>query len=335
MSHTLSTSLKFLVKPRQYVRRRCQKAGCRVVNQDRVETPEQAYERRLRESDQVYERIFFVESPAQFREQLDAAGDKLVVLEVQKEDVCETGMMEEPEYHWKLDKQKVLAEQMAACEGIKHRFQRTARECPDTVFLEVKTEEEGGQQLCDDLGIEVIPTLQFYRKGKLLWEHKGALHMEQEIGQGMLFYGDRGGEGLRPSEFVQEITTKAQYDEFTRQTDDKVLNCVLVSLTSAAPCIRVYPAVVALARSFKGYANFARMWGDNNDEMQKLMAEKKILEVPTFLFYRNGEEVHRHVGSSRGDLIGQILEVQTKYGIQPPPTISPGKTRRRRKSQKA
>lgn len=33
-------------------------------------------------------------------------------------------------------------------------------------------------------------------------------------------------------------------------------------------------------------------------------------QVPTFIFYRNGEEVGRHVGSSRGDLIGQILAQQ-------------------------
>lgn len=34
-----------------------------------------------------------------------------------------------------------------------------------------------------------------------------------------------------------------------------------------------------------------------------------ILEVPTFLFFKNGKEVGRHVGSSRGDLIGKILQV--------------------------
>ena len=42
-------------------------------------------------------------------------------------------------------------------------------------------------------------------------------------------------------------------------------------------------------------------------------------QVPTFIFYRNGEEVGRHVGSSRGDLIGQILAQQARHGIQPPP----------------
>lgn len=39
---------------------------------------------------------------------------------------------------------------------------------------------------------------------------------------------------------------------------------------------------------------------------EELLGELDIMEVPTFLFYRNGEEVGRHVGSSRGDLIGKV-----------------------------
>ena len=44
-----------------------------------------------------------------------------------------------------------------------------------------------------------------------------------------------------------------------------------------------------------------------------------LVQVPTFLFFRNGKEVGRHVGSSRGELIGQILMQQAALGIQPPP----------------
>jgi hypothetical protein len=45
--------------------------------------------------------------------------------------------------------------------------------------------------------------------------------------------------------------------------------------------------------------------------------------------YRHGKEVGRHVGSSRGDLIGRILEVQAAYGVQPPPP-PPGAGRSRK-----
>ncbi len=35
--------------------------------------------------------------------------------------------------------------------------------------------------------------------------------------------------------------------------------------------------------------------------------------------FRAGKEVGRHIGSSKGDLIGQILQQQSSFGISPPP----------------
>lgn len=43
---------------------------------------------------------------------------------------------------------------------------------------------------------------------------------------------------------------------------------------------------------------------------------------------RGGKEVARHVGSSRGDLIGQILTQQEAVGLSPPPP--PAVTAKRR-----
>ena len=45
---------------------------------------------------------------------------------------------------------------------------------------------------------------------------------------------------------------------------------------------------------------------------------EEVLQVPTFIFFRNGKEVGRHVGSTRGDLIGQILQQQKALGLTPP-----------------
>jgi hypothetical protein len=49
--------------------------------------------------------------------------------------------------------------------------------------------------------------------------------------------------------------------------------------------------------------------GDENASTQSVLQAFNIMEVPTFLFFKNGKEVGRHVGSSRGDLIGKILQV--------------------------
>ena len=57
-------------------------------------------------------------------------------------------------------------------------------------------------------------------------------------------------------------------------------------MTSAAPCIHVYPAILALAKNFVGFASFARVMGDGNPELGQVLKDFNIVEVPTFLFFR-------------------------------------------------
>ena len=59
------------------------------------------------------------------------AGKKLVVLEVDSLQVCETGLTEESELQWKEEKQEALK----PCQELKHLLQRTARDCPDVHFV--------------------------------------------------------------------------------------------------------------------------------------------------------------------------------------------------------
>lgn len=53
-------------------------------------------------------------------------------------------------------------------------------------LMGVQADSEEGQQACDDLGIEVIPTVQFWRGEKFLWEHRGYLQLDQDLGDGMI-----------------------------------------------------------------------------------------------------------------------------------------------------
>ncbi|KAK9810728.1 hypothetical protein WJX73_003084 [Symbiochloris irregularis] len=279
------------------------------------ETDKEAFERRVKESQRVEERVKLIASSQEFHDELEQAGKKLVVLEIDSAQVCQTGLKEEAESHWKVDK----ADTIGPCQELKHLLQRTARDCPDVQFVHIDADETGGDQACKDLGVDVLPTLQFWREGKKLWEHRGILHLQQDLGEGVLWYGDTAAHGLRASEYVQDLRTRAEFERYIKGTDSKVLTVVDVSLESAAPCIRIFAAVLALARSFKGYANFARLLGDANSEGQEIMQQYNVKEVPCFLFFRDGKEVGRHYGSSRGDLIGQILQQQAALGIQPPP----------------
>lgn len=290
------------------------------------ETPEQARERRVRESQQVEERVINVTTVADFQRELAAAGpSKLVVLEAQSEQVCMTGLDEEPELQWKADRDAALQ----PCVNIKHTFARTARECPDVVFLTLPVDEDDAQELCDELGIDVVPTIQFWRAGAKLYEHKGVANMGQDLGEGVLFFGGAAGDGVRAGDHVAELRGEEDVRMFVESQPDGVLTVIDVSTSSAGPCIRVFPAVLALARSFKGFAAFGRVLADASDEGRAMLRDFGVVEVPTFLFFKGGKEVERHVGSSRGDLIGRILEVQARYGVAPPPP-PPGAQAQRR-----
>ncbi|CAK0758270.1 hypothetical protein CVIRNUC_002607 [Coccomyxa viridis] len=290
------------------------------------ESSEDAYERRLKESQKVEERVEVIFSEEEFRKALDEAEQKLVVLEVESSNTCDTGVAEEAEVHWEEDKQAKLAR----CSNLKHTFQRTARDCPDVKFLLLEADTDEGQAACDKLGVDVLPTVQFWRSKKKLWEHRGILHLEQDLGEGVLFYGDSAANGVKASSFVEEISSKAQLENFVQSQPENVLTVVNVSSNNATPCVRVFPAVMALAKNFTGYAAFARLLYETSQETQSLANELRVLEVPTFIFYRNGKEVGRHVGSSRGDLIGKILEQQAALGIKPPsPSVPAGAARRR------
>ncbi len=43
---------------------------------------------------------------------------------------------------------------------------------------------EASSTLCDHLGIDLLPTVQFWQNGVKVWEHKGVQQMEQDLGEG-------------------------------------------------------------------------------------------------------------------------------------------------------
>ncbi len=54
-----------------------------------------------------------------------------------------------------------------------------------------QADTEEGQAACDALGVEVLPTVQYWREGRKLWEHRGIVELDQSLGEG-------GGHCLRP-----------------------------------------------------------------------------------------------------------------------------------------
>lgn len=72
---------------------------------------------------------------------------------------------------------------------------------------------------------------------------------------GVLYYGDTFAGGKKASEHVVELKCEKDLEEFVTSQDESNLVIVDISLSTAQPCIRVFPAVLALARSFTVLSN--------------------------------------------------------------------------------
>ena len=214
-----------------------------------------------------------------------------MVLEIQSASVCDSGLCEEAEAVWKEEAKALEAEAKQRCLDVKHAFSRTARDCPDVEFLSLDADGEEGGRAARELGVSVLPSVQFYKAGKLLWQHGGHDALERDLGEGVLFYGDSAAGGVKASSYVIDVSSRPELDSFLAKVPKGELAVLNVSSSTAAPCVHVFPAVLALARNFVGYASFARLLADSSTTASALSESFKVVEVPTFVFFREGKEV--------------------------------------------
>ncbi|KVI07298.1 Thioredoxin [Cynara cardunculus var. scolymus] len=166
-----------------------------------------------------------------------------------------------------------------------------SRTCNDVVFLLVLGDEsDETRELFRREKIEKVPHFSFYKGME-------KIHDEEGIGPDMLmgdvlYYGDNHSGVLIAD----------------HKTDGKLL-VLDVGLKHCGPCVKVYPTVLKLSKQMDN-AVFARMNGDENDSCMQFLKDMEVVEVPTFLFIRDGEICGRYVGSGRGELIGEILRYQ-------------------------
>ena len=82
---------------------------------------------------------------------------------------------------------------------------------------------------------------------------------------------------------MQELKTAQDLDKFVHSQPDTVLTVVNVSSSNATACVRVFAAIAALAKSFKGYAAFARLLYDTSDELTQMARDLRVVEVSATL----------------------------------------------------
>ncbi|CAN1127422.1 Thioredoxin-like protein CDSP32, chloroplastic [Linum perenne] len=178
-----------------------------------------------------------------------------------------------------------------------------SRNCGDVVFLMVMGDEsEKTRELCRREKIQKVPHFNFYKGTEKIHEEEG-IGPDQLMGD-VLYYGDN------HSAVVQLHCREDVEKLIADHKEDHKLIVLDVGLKHCGPCVKVYPTVLKLSRQMTDTVAFARMNGDENDSCMDFLKDMKVIEVPTFLFIRDGEIKGRYVGSGKGELIGEILRYQ-------------------------
>nr|XP_043614417.1 thioredoxin-like protein CDSP32, chloroplastic [Erigeron canadensis] len=177
-----------------------------------------------------------------------------------------------------------------------------SRTCSDVVFLLVVGDEsDDTKELCEREKIDKVPHFSFYKNMEKIHEEEG-IGPDMLMGD-VLYYGDNhsGVVQLHNREDVEKLIGD-------HKADGKLL-VLDVGLKHCGPCVKVYPTVLKLSKQMDN-AVFARMNGDENASCMQFLKDMDVVEVPTFLFIRDGEICGRYVGSGKGELIGEILRYQ-------------------------
>lgn len=178
-----------------------------------------------------------------------------------------------------------------------------SRTCSDVEFLLVIGDEsEKTRELCKREKIDKVPHFSFYKSMEKIHEEEG-IGPDTLVGD-VLYYGDSHSavEQLHSGEDVEKLMED-------HKVDGKLI-VLDVGLKHCGPCVKVYPTVLKLSRQMTDTVVFARMNGDENDSCMQFLKDMDVVEVPTFLFIRDGKICGRYVGSGKGELIGEILRYQ-------------------------
>lgn len=295
--------------------------------------------RRAKESARVEERALIVETRAELDAALTLADDKLVIVETYSQEECNLGdnpeIFDSPTWNESIEAKEALFE---PCRRLHSTISRVARECDNVVFVLLEVFDKETRSLADEIGVKALPTVQFWKKGEVLYQVNGVTGAGQAIGEGALYYADQGAGGESVAGIVEEIKTKEALQNFVERCDmpgegargveldipcEKQIAVLDVSKIQDSPvCMRIYPAVVAMAKNMRGAVRWARLMVDQTPETAEIAKDLKVEAVPTFVFFCEGKEIGRISTTDRVQLMQAVLEQQQRFGVKlptPPP----------------
>lgn len=181
----------------------------------------------------------------------------------------------------------------------------------------MQEEESKPTDISESLGIKVFPAVVFFKHGRVVWKSYGSDGMSSDMAEGLLYFGGAQMDRKDSVDCVSDLHNHSDVDHFVNADTPAKLKMLMVTTHLCSPCVHIYPSYVTLAMNFRDLVDFGRL--DAEEEALASVCEKlQIREVPTFISYCDGKEVDRLVSGNRGDLIGHLLGLSMKFGINPP-----------------
>jgi thioredoxin 1 len=104
---------------------------------------------------------------------------------------------------------------------------------------------------------------------------------------------------------VIEVKDSETMEKYIAESGDKLV-VVDVSTRTCGPCKLIFPKVVKMSKEYPK-ALFLKINGDLNNDTRALMRKWGVNSVPSFRFFRNGKQIHSHVGAKEDDLRAHFL----------------------------
>ncbi|RZC63677.1 hypothetical protein C5167_025417 [Papaver somniferum] len=179
-----------------------------------------------------------------------------------------------------------------------------SRTCNNVVFVLVMVDEsDKTKAICERQKIERVPHFSFYKSREKIHEEEGIIGPD-ELMRDISYYGDN-------HSAVVRLHSRKDFENLVEEHKiDNKLIVLNIGSKHCEPCIKVYPTVLVLSRQMVDTVVFARMDGAENESCMQFSKDMKVVEVPTFLFIRDGDICGRYVGSDKVKLMDEIVRYQ-------------------------